>query len=370
MKSYSHFGLYLGKPSDKALVESVVDPDFFFYLEKHLGKLAEPVLLSDFIPSIKSNDELLLVGVSEKEVALFGQDWTLKEGYLTSKNYQAINSKDLLFSLAHKLNFPFPPSSLIKFKDLLNMPDDKFPYCIKFLNSAGGRGVFKVDEDKKILDFLDRQLEEQADSLVILKQEFVCAKKHFYTISHTDKGFCEGFEIRYDDKGNSRLHLRETTISESRSSLASSLGSELLKMNYKGPFGFDGFLSEDGIEYSAIDLNVRLDKSRIFHEILKRIDVEGKKVEFRRERFSLMSYSGFKEFYREKLKIIEERSALNDNNFQLIVLLCSNMFKEQKEKVMGEMTFLISRKLNSSEIEFEKWLNDCYLLLGINYDEK
>lgn len=363
LKSYTHFGVFLGNESDTALVDSPFDPVFHAYLELKLGKLAKAKELESFdFHGFKKNDPIV-VGVSKREEKIFGKEFLSSKGWMSTQKFSLINRKDFLFQLAGKINFPFPKSELVKFNEL--KADSN--YVVKILNSAGGRGVFKVSEENQLLSFLERQLEEEVQDLIVLKQELVDIKRHYYTAGHTENEWLPvGFLVDYDEHGNSKKHILEKKLNPGRRDLALHIGRALRQEGYHGSFGFDGFYSQEGKHFPAVDLNVRLDKSSLFNTILKRVDTDEKDVMFYRERFTTKAWRNFQEFYENCLKKQEVLSRNFNNQFQMVVVLCSNLFHPKKEEVMAELTFMVLKDSESSESDFNQWLSESYALLGIN----
>lgn len=361
LKSYTLLGLFLSGEGDIVLVESSIDDDFLNYLEGHLGPLGTPVLLKEKI-AINDDKDIILAGVSQKEEALFGKELLSKKGMLLHDSFAYLNKKDFLMNLAGKEDLKFPNSQIVKLKRLISDSPDK-SYCLKFLNSAGGRGVFKITPGNNVLNFIEQQIEEQdSRDLMVMKQELIDIRDHFYTVAHTDVSLpVLGFNIEYDEKGNSKRHCFTGTAPEARNECAKKIASILRAQDYEGSFGFDGFTSLDGEIYPAIDLNVRIDKSRVFADIIGRLSdlSRWKNIEFRRERTLMKGSSCFKDFYEEKIK------KMDHHNYKIIVLLCSNLFYENTEIRVAELTFILLSNTTLPDREYDSWVKHCYKTLGI-----
>ena len=369
LKSYSHFGLFFGAGSDEVLIESPIDNDFRYYLESHFGSLALPIIVENYLAQPNSGIDLILSGVSKKEEKIFGS-LIKSKSLLSADKFCRLNRKDYILELRNKIDFNLPASQKILLKNILQSPITK-PFCIKFLNSSGGGGVFKVTHGGNILDFLATQLEDFLESLVVLKQDLIEVKSHFYTVAHTDiLNEPIGFEINYDSKGNSTRHRLLKSIPVERIKLARDVASELSKEGYSGSFGFDGFIDLNGNEYPLIDLNVRIDKSRIFHKVIERFNRPKADLEIRRERISLKAYASFKDFQIDKLEKIQAVNVQFDNQFSLVIILCSNLFHSNNDQTVGELTFLLINEGQNNNKDYDHWIRKCYEVLGVDNNEK
>ncbi len=362
LKSYLNLATLWGDQNDFSIIEQEMDKDFYTYLSDKLP-LAREVILSD-LPKDKKTNALEVVAVSNREEKL-AKKLNVKLAY-SQDFFIELNRKDYLVNLAKKLEFDFPKSKILKLfqLDIKNLTE---PVVLKILTSAGGRGVFIISSsNKEMVDFIKRQVLEVEAQLDVLVQEYIPVAKHFYTVAHTDNLEHDilGYEIEYDKSNNSKLHKKEKIISPLRQEVAKKLANELKNKGYNGYFGFDGFIDNGQKEYPVIDLNVRLDKSRIISRIAEKLKINQLYHEFRRERFSAFKISSFKEYWLDRLDELNKVSNKYSNQFEIIPILFSNFFSVKNDEEVVEISFFTVLK-SSRDDRYYAWLDEVYNWLGI-----
>lgn len=361
LKSYTHWGLFFSAPHDEVILDTPIDAGLVKYLEQFFGPLSSSYIFDYKKVEPAQDDRIFVVGVSRREDEIFGEEALLLRGYLSSHEYKIINRKDFLLHLCENKKIKFPSGQIVKISDLKLKENQKC--CLKFLSSAGGRGVFILDSSLEKFEILLRFIdEEDLIGLEVLMQELLDIKEHFYIVAGTERAFSiREFKVFYDEKGNSKRHVLTKGPSLELQEVATKMALSLKESGYSGSFGFDGCVTQDGVIFPAIDLNVRIDKSRIFSQVLERFNQKDmwKHYEFRRERFLTQGYENFDSFYNEKIKFLEH------GDCRIIVLLCSNMFGKNNGQRVGEITFMIASNLSFESEPYQSWINDCYHALGI-----
>ncbi len=365
LDSYQNWGVYEGVPGDSAIVVQKFDPSFREFLADKLD-LADEIFESD-LSHLKNVTSFHFVGISQTEQNIISRFPSVKNNYLSEASYKNLNSKITLYEIAKDNEINFPESSIVKLKDFKELEKSSSSYVLKYINSAGGRGVFIINEStKNLVSFIDRQLEEKSKDLQFLKQEYVEIKSHFYTLANTNYSSSEvsGFKIIYDKHKNSKLHIYEDAISEDRIKAAEKIASSLRALGYSGVFGFDGFESTNGDIYPAVDLNVRYDKSRMILNLAKKFNIHHNYFEFRRERFHSKSYKTFEQYWSSRIDDLNEINKKYDNRFYLLPVLFSNFFKAEEQSDMVEISFFTGHN-SSNQTGFQAWITEIYNWMGI-----
>ena len=362
LSSYFNLATLWGDQNDFSIIEQKMDKDFYSYLSDKLP-LAKELIFSDLLNNANI-ESLEVVAVSSIEEKL-AEKLNLKLAY-SEDFFIELNRKDYLVSLSKILEVNFPKSNIFKLFEL-DIENLATPVVLKILTSAGGRGVFIIKKNNmEMVEYIKRQVLEVDDQLDILVQEYIPVAKHFYTVAHTDnlKSEVMGYEIEYDKSNNSKLHRKEKIISPVRQEVAMRLADELKNKGYSGYFGFDGFSDEDQKEYPVIDLNVRLDKSRIISRIAEKLNINMFYHEFRRERYSSFKKSCFREYWVDRLDELHKVSEKYLNQFEIIPILFSNFFSDKNEEGTVEISFFTVVK-SSRDDQYHAWLDEIYNWLGI-----
>lgn len=366
LDSYYLWGIFRGNTDDYAIVKELADNEFVLFLNKHLELPIQ--IKNDDISSLDLNrlSNFEFVGISNEEESLISLKPNIRKKYLKEDDYRILNSKTILLELAEAEGINFPKTKIISVENFSELANTPRPFVLKFNHSAGGRGVFVInDKSEHLPAFIARQLDDINESAVFLKQEYIDIKSHFYTIANTESEVIAGYEIVYDSSNNSKIHKPEKIIHKSRIEASAKISEYLRSQNYHGPFGFDGFIDTKEKIYPAIDLNVRLDKSRMIYDLACKLKIENENYEFRRERFQSVGYSGFTAFWQVRIEGLNGINNKYGNKFRIFPVMFANLFRSNKEIDTVEISFFFINTNEENIESFEEWKNNVYEWLGI-----
>lgn len=368
--TYLQWGIFEGGNNDYVLVKQKLDHSFKSFLENFIEIPKEVTfdeINEDFMKKI---DSFLFSGVSSVEERILNHKNEMY-GFLPASSYIDLNSKDLLVKIASIKHFRFPKTEIIKLEEFEALEKSTLPYVLKYPISAGGQGVFIINErNKHIPGYIKRQLENNHPNTTFLKQEYLNATENFYTFSDTDNfENTGGFRIIYDKHNNSRVHIAEKNLNNERISAVKIIAEYLRSINYHGPFGFDGITDDKNNIFPAIDLNVRFDKSRLISNLSKKLGVARYYFEFRRERFSGMTFKDFDSFWFQREKNLMEINAYHSNSFFFIPVLFANFFQFPSEQNVMEINFFIGAYKEFDHDDFYVWLEKIYGWIGATLEK-
>jgi hypothetical protein len=262
------------------------DSDFLEFLKRN-GLTTPKTIVDEKVDALKpfaGSFELLLAGVGKFEETLLtafpDPKWKSRDFY------SSWNRKTKLVELASRLGFAFPRTEVVHSADLTSAvrARSERPIVVKCEYGSGGRGVFVFnDAEPAFLRHLERAT--QGLDLRWLVQSWHEKAFDFYTV-------CEGakilgrLKVQYDSQNNSWRHIGLAEEDSGVSRAASGIAAELAKEGYHGPFGMDGFVTKKGTGFPCIDLNVRLDKSRLLLEAAKKFSLPLAEIDAQRLRFS------------------------------------------------------------------------------------
>ncbi len=340
LDSYFAFGHFQAQPGDGVFVKYRSHPAYLDYLSRYFTVC--PEFATADLEGLGSSRqfELDCVGRSqfEERLALAHPNLVFPQGQAGVAEYQALNRKSYLVELAEKLKFNFPATRVVTVDELLAYSNSS-NIVLKYEVSAGGRGVFVIDEPRpEFIARLHAQLSPKQRRGKILIQERVHPERHFYSVCLSGGADLKVFAVEYDRHNSSWCHMPELAPPPTLAAVARMLGDELVRAGYQGGFGFDGFLSREGVLYPAIDLNVRKDKTRFIQSAAHKLGLDGARYFFIRHRFRGMTAPSFQVFWRQTF------AKLDDDRFEIIPALFANVFQEKAERRLQEVSFfLVSR---------------------------
>jgi hypothetical protein len=191
-----------------------------------------------------------------------------------------LNKKTNLPIIASDLKLGFPESNIKSSEQLLSdlkSPVEYKEYIIKAPFGSGGGSNFAILDNphffKYFLNFLNG-IPSDFEWLVQKKINRNLDFSYVGDVKISDTG--EFFEILYDQFSLSYMHksLEDKDVLTQLIPVADRVKKYLKDKGYRGPFGFDGFMSSEGEIYPMIDLNVRWTKSHFFSAIKKRLKIK------------------------------------------------------------------------------------------------
>lgn len=304
-REYTVFGLYFARPGDRVVLCTSLDPSFAEYLDLH------GIPMPDLVPvrgdpaevgweaavqrdwrGTSGEYEPLFLGCSPAEEpivkAAFPERWP--EFQRSMEAHVRWNRKSLLVEWAEELGIPFPRSQVV---DLRDWKDPAFPgpYLLKALLSAGGSSQLRVDgAEAPLLSLFRRRLEQKNLRSRWLAQELHSRMADYCIFGDSSAAEALGeLEVFYDEQRSSWRHRfpswRDPEHGRLLRDAFTQLGEKLRASGYRGPYGLDAFLTESGSFFPAVDLNVRMDKSRLIHEAARRFGLAPQETDSHRVRF-------------------------------------------------------------------------------------
>lgn len=203
---------------------------------------------------------------------------------------QVLNKKTKLPEIMQELSVDFPESRTLTSSQLISELEYKkisSEYLIKASYGSGGGANFSFESmDSSFAQYFLNFLKISPVDFEWLIQKKLDRHLDFAFVGDTSDESGEILEIIYDHLMLSNEHkvLINPTLRQKILSVASDLRSYLLKQEYRGPFGFDGILTQQGKLYPVIDLNVRWTKSHYFVKLVSKLNIRDPWVVIR-ERF-------------------------------------------------------------------------------------
>ncbi len=246
--------------------------------------LANPFDTSLWIKEVKEKlaglkfETLSTCGMSKLEIQLAKLLSISFKPKLSEDLFKELNKKTYLIHLADQLNINTPETQVLKTPDLFRFLShlDK-PTLIKASWSSGGGGNMLIEsKDATLMKHLLRHENELSLDFEWLAQKPVKRKMDWSVVANTENSDDIIYQVEYDTYGHSFRHRIEknSQIVSQMKHVSQMIRQHLLKKEYHGPFGFDGFEDLDGQLYPAIDLNVRFTKTHLIHQASQRLHLK------------------------------------------------------------------------------------------------
>lgn len=222
--------------------------------------------------------------------------------------FSRVNSKSFLADLCLRWGCPFPRTILTNTRCLnreIEQWTGQFPLFIKYNHSSGGGGTFEVSDKKDIsfIKYIDRHKIDFGDGIWLL-QEKILARKQFSCLceANVTPSLQAVMEVEYNSHGYSSRHKLANpheiiNFLPELSGIADRIVGVL--EGYQGPFGFDAILSDSGIVYPIIDLNVRMNKGHLILKAAEQFRIDSADIYSVRIRETGFRFSSFAELWEQ-----------------------------------------------------------------------
>ncbi len=303
-------GRFFAQDGDLIVVPGPSDEKYFELQELHFNLsqarfIVVPVPLDrvkEFAVTVKSLaqdiDSALFAGSSVLESTLVKELGIAKTASDMDINLvKRLNKKSYLLDLAKKLSFTIPDSEIVIGKQIENSE------CLfKSIVSSGGSGIYKYDDLMKVKAWAIRKnLSAEWDQSQWIKQQVIDRELDINCFGHTATKEFNSATIKYDQNRLSLRHdinfINRENVETPLKEIFDRVRNQLIKEGYSGYFGFDSIVSKDGILFPVVDLNVRMNKSHVLHQINKCIKFPEPYVSFFRLRFINNRWLNFRDFW-------------------------------------------------------------------------
>ena len=244
-------------------------------------------------------DSALFAGISLLETTIVKDLGFPKSGLETDVNLvKKLNKKSYLIELSKELSFKIPDSKIVLGKQIENSN------CLfKSIMSSGGSGIYKYDEIMKVKAWAIRKnMFEDWEQSQWIKQQIIERDLDINCFGHTATKEFNSATIKYDQNRLSLRHdlnyLKDQAYELVLRETFEKIRVHLIKVGYSGYFGFDGIVGNGGIMYPVVDLNVRMNKSHVLHQISKCIKFPEPYISFFRLRFINNRWLNFRDFWK------------------------------------------------------------------------
>lgn len=285
--TYINLGYFL---ADKNSIV-VVEPNFVKPQGDRGAKIIQVAPLADAkawakaiaqaLPKDIQFEKYIFAGYSSFELALLRELGDSRAPLIPVEEYQYLNRKSSLKGIAEKIGIEIPPTEIITSVHI--SPIFSGPYLLKPDSAQSGAGqMITTQVPKDFVERASRLLREQGQEPRWILQKFVEAQNNLSLFG--ERGSLVGsFEVFYE-KGKPSYRHRSvgTGLSKSlaRATEAFEKMAEYLQsqFSYSGPFGLDFVVDKNG-RALLVDMNVRLDKSRMIFEAAKHFSISPEKID-------------------------------------------------------------------------------------------
>ena len=325
-------GIFLANSSDQLFTFRKPDESFLEFLAGHGFEAPRTIALEkapedpDWISSATCRlqelrpDDLpsscLFSGLSHLELAL--QRLIHGNGAITelsSEDFIRWNRKSYLVSLAKELNFPFPQTALIRLCEppASNESLPEPPYILKPAIGSGGAGSLPVSSlDEPMVQHIRRVLHKnQQDPEWLLQKRSSRIRDYSCYADISRSGVISGFEMMRVTYGKDAYSWRhqgpsdgDLSYRKTLQNILERLGARLYREGYSGPMGIDGFLDDRETLYPAIDLNVRLDRTRLVVRAAETFSIPISECDSQRMRFIGLPQAHFSDWWERSRKLL------------------------------------------------------------------
>lgn len=304
--SYQGFGLFCGNSEDVLLTNILLPQDYLDFLHSH-NIITPSIVPLDCGPSDVFGSNRLSLQSNQITRAQFVADspieqmlWNNLLNLSPRINQQQVdkisflNRKDFLLRLQQKIKFAMPESVVLESQEIckyLSEHAQAYPLVLKLLQSSGGSGtIFIKNEHDQKLKFIDQLKKFIGQESFWILQRGLQRQMDYCTFAEVKDGKTQivgTFQVHYDEKNSSWLHhsVEFTPLILQIQKTAQQIGSSLAIQDYQGAFSIDSIVDCNGNLFPAIDLNVRLDKSRLIYHAALAFDLPVDRIFSRRLKF-------------------------------------------------------------------------------------
>ncbi len=303
-------GRYFARENDLIVVPGPSDEKYFELQELHFNLsparfIVVPIPLDrikEFAAAVKSLapdvDSALFSGASILESNIVKELGIAKTA--TDQDIELVkklNKKSYLLDLAKELSFTIPDSEIVIGKQI-----EKSECLFKSIISSGGSGIYKYEDLMKVKAWAIRKnLTTEWDHSQWIKQQVIEREIDINCFGHTATKEFNSVTIKYDQNRLSLRHdinfINKQSIETPLKEVFDRVRNNLIEEGYSGYFGFDSIVGKGGILYPVVDLNVRMNKSHVLHQISKCIKFPEPYISFFRLRFINNRWLNFRDFW-------------------------------------------------------------------------
>lgn len=307
-----YLGCFFGSAGDYIVVPGPIDEKYIellklnFNLEK-VNFVSVPVPLQnikEFAADVKNKcrkiESTVFSGISELELKILQElELPLPKSWPKEiEQAKLFNRKDYLIYLSGILNFPLPASEVVMGNQITASNS-----LFKNLISSGGSGIYSFSELMKIKTWAERKNMAQDWALSKwMKQDVVNRALDVNCYGHSESPEFNLACVKYDQNRLSLQHdlnpVIDTKFEHILRKTYEKVRIHLISQGYSGFFGIDGIMGKDGKLFPVIDLNVRMNKSHVLHQVAKRIKFPRPHISFFRLRFVNKRWLNFQDFWK------------------------------------------------------------------------